>query len=122
MLIDAPQRLGTLLLERGYLSIEALETALARQQGSTEGKLLGEILVDLDVCTEEQIVECLAAEYGVPYAKLETRLYDPKIVDLLPREYIEANLLRPLFLVRETLTRAVAEPSNFFLIDARADM
>ena len=25
-------------------------------------------------CTEDQIVECLAAEYGVPYAKLEARL------------------------------------------------
>src|SRR5207237_622515 len=55
--------------------------------------------------------------YGVPYAKLETRLYDPKIVELLPREYIEANLVLPLFLVRETLTVAVAEPSNVFLIE-----
>jgi type IV pilus assembly protein PilB len=117
MLIDAPQRLGTLLLDRGYLSLETLEKALAQQQASTEGKLLGEILVDLNVCTEEQIVECLAAEYGVPYAKLEPRLYDPKIVDLLPREYVEANSVLPLFLVRETLTVAVAEPSNVFLIE-----
>jgi type IV pilus assembly protein PilB len=117
MLTDAPQRLGTLLLDRGYLSLEVLQKALTQQQGSTEGKLLGEILVDLNVCTEEQIVECLAAEYGVPYAKLETRLYDPKIIDLLPREYIEANLVLPLFLVRDTLTVAVAEPSNVFLIE-----
>ena len=28
----------------------------------------------LNVCTEDQVVECLAAEYGVPYAKLEARL------------------------------------------------
>jgi type IV pilus assembly protein PilB len=117
MLTDAPQRLGTLLLDRGYLSLEVLQKALTQQQGSTEGKLLGEILVDLNVCTEEQIVECLAAEYGVPYAKLETRLYDPKVIDLLPREYIEANLVLPLFLVRDTLTVAVAEPSNVFLIE-----
>ena len=48
-------------------------------------------------CTEDQIVECLAAEYGVPYAKLDARLFDPKIVDVLPREYIEKNLVLPLF-------------------------
>ncbi|HEV3416728.1 MAG TPA: ATPase, T2SS/T4P/T4SS family [Pirellulales bacterium] len=117
MSIEAPQRLGTLLLDRGYLSIDALEQALSHQQGSSEGKLLGEILVELEVCTEEQIVECLAAEYGVPYAKLETRLYDPNVVELLPRDYIEANLVLPLFLVRDTLTVAVAEPSNLFLIE-----
>ena len=113
----APQRLGTLLLDRGYLSIESLERALGHQQEGGEGKLLGEILVDLNVCTEEQIVECLAAEYGVPYAKLETRHYDPKVVDLIPRDYIEANLVLPLFLVRDTLTVAVAEPSNLFLVE-----
>jgi type IV pilus assembly protein PilB len=117
MTIEARQRLGTLLLDRGYLSIDALEQALSHQQGSSEGKLLGEILVDLQVCTEEQIVECLAAEYGVPYAKLETRLYDPKVVELLPRDHIESNLVLPLFLVRDTLTVAVAEPSNLFLIE-----
>ena len=80
-------------------------------------KLLGEILVDLEYCTEDQVVECLAAEYGVPYAKLDARLFDPKIVDVLPREYIEKNLVLPLFVVREVLTIAVSEPSNLFLID-----
>ena len=68
-------------------------------------------------CTEDQIVECLAAEYGVPYAKLEARMFDPKIVDVLPREYIEKNLVLPLFVVRDVLTLAVSEPSNLFLID-----
>ena len=63
------------------------------------------------------MVECLAAEYGVPYAKLDARLFDQKIVDILPREYVEKNLVLPLFLVRGVLTIAVSEPSNLFLID-----
>ncbi len=113
---EAP-RLGNLLLDRGYLSIEALKQALTQQQTDSAGKLLGEILVELGVCTEDQVVECLAAEFGVPYAKLEARLFDPHIVDILPRDYIEANLVLPLFLVRDRLTVAVAEPSNLFLIE-----
>ena len=114
---STPRRLGDLLVEKGYLSQEDLQSALERQRQGRRNKLLGEILVGLEYCSEDQIVECLAAEYGVPYAKLDSRLFDPKIVGVLPREYIEENLVLPLFVVRGTLTIAVSEPSNLFLID-----
>src|SRR5690606_26672303 len=81
-----------------------------------------EILVDLQLCTEEQVVECLAADYGVPYAKLDQRIGDPKVVDVLPREYIENNQVLPLYVIRDSLTIAVAEPSNLFLIDEIASL
>jgi len=113
----ATRRLGDLLVERGYLDEEQLQSALANQKQGSRRKLLGEILVELEYCTEDEIVECLAAEYGVPHAKLDARMHDRRIVDLLPREYIEENLVLPLFLVRDVLTIAVSEPSNLFLID-----
>ncbi|MEX2558890.1 MAG: ATPase, T2SS/T4P/T4SS family, partial [Pirellulales bacterium] len=114
---ESPQRLGALLVERGYLTPEGLAAALAQQQGGNQQKLLGEILIETAVCTEEQVVECLGLEYGVPYARLEARTHDPKVIEILPREYIEKNLVLPLFVVRNVLTVAVAEPSNLFLID-----
>jgi type IV pilus assembly protein PilB len=48
---------------------------------------------------------------------LEARLFDPKVVDVLPREYVEKNLVLPLFKIRNVLTVAVSEPSNLFLIE-----
>ena len=113
----APRRLGSLLVDKGYLTPDDLQSALDKQKQEGRKKLLGEILVDLAYCTEDQVIECLAAEYGVPHAKLDTRLFDPKIVNILPREYVEKNLVLPLFLVRGVLTIAVSEPSNLFLID-----
>lgn len=113
----APPRLGNLLVERGYLTVEELEKALAAQQQGGKTKLLGEILVDMEFCTEDHVVECLAVEYGVPYAKLEARLYDPKVLDTLPREYIERNFVLPMFKIGNVLTVAVAELANLFLID-----
>jgi len=110
-------RLGELLVAKAYLNPEDLQKALERQRQEGHRRLLGEILIESGLCTEEQILECLAIECGVPFAKLDTRLYDPKVVDLLPREYIEQNLVLPLFLVRGVLTVAVSEPSNLFLID-----
>ena len=112
-----PKRLGNILVERGYATIEQIQQALEVQQRTGKGKLLGEILVDLGHCSEDHITECLARVYSVPYAKLEPRLADPRIVDVLPREYIEKNLVFPLFRIRETLTVAVTEPSNLFLLD-----
>jgi type IV pilus assembly protein PilB len=113
----APPRLGNLLVERGYLTVEELEKGLAAQHQGGKTKLLGEILVDMELCTEDHITECLAVEYGVPYAKLEARLYDPKVLDTLPREYIERNYVLPMFKVRNVLTVAVAELANLFLLD-----
>ena len=113
----ATRRLGDVLIDRGYLTGEQLTIALEAQKQDHRGRLLGEILVELELCSEDQIVECLAKEYGVPYAKLEARLFDPAVVDILPRDYIEQNLVLPLFLVRGVLTIAISEPSNLFLID-----
>src|SRR5262245_56975542 len=106
----APPRLGNILVDRGYITVEKLQLALDEQRKGT-GKLLGEILVEKAFCTDDQIIECLATVYRVPYAKLEPRLADPKAVDVLPREYIEKNLVFPLFKVRHTLTVAVCEPT-----------
>ena len=113
----APPRLGELLIEKGFLASEHLQAALEQQREGDRGKLLGEIVVERGFTTEDQVVECLAAEYGVPYAKLDARLLDVKIGDVLPREYIEKNLVLPLFVVRGALTIAVSEPSNLFLIE-----
>ena len=113
----SPRRLGRLLIEKGYLTEENLDRALATQHSEGRKTLLGEMLVELSYCSEDQVVECLAAEYEVPYAKLDARMLDLKIVDVLPRDYIDNNLVLPLFVVRNTLTIAVSEPSNLFLID-----
>lgn len=112
-----PQRLGDVLIARGFLTEEQLLGALTAQQEGGRSKLLGEVIVEQELCTEDQVVECLANVYGVPYAKLEARMYDPKVVDVLPREYVENNLALPLFLIDDVLTVAISEPSNVFLID-----
>mgnify|MGYP000998892226 FL=1 len=62
----APRRLGDVLIDRGYLTEETLQRALEVQRQDRRGRLLGEILVELELCSEDQIVECLAKEYGVP--------------------------------------------------------
>ena len=116
-LLEPKLRLGDLLVARGYLTLEQLETALADQLECSGRKLIGELLVEKEYCTEEEVLECLAVEFGVPYVRLDSRMFDPKIFDVVPREFIEKNTVLPLFKVRDVLIVAVAEPTNVFLID-----
>lgn len=116
MSTTGPIKLGDLLVQRGYLTESGLKDALTAQKRSS-GKLLGEILIELAACSEDQVAECIADSYGVPYAKLELRYCDQKTAELVPREFIENNLVMPMFSVLGVLTVAVSEPSNLFLIE-----
>lgn len=107
--------LGALLVDRGILTQEELDRALEEQKRSGNQKLLGETLVELRLCTEEEIAETLAQTYGVPFAKISPKLCDAKCIALLPRDFLEKHQVLPLFLVENVLTVAVAEPANLFL-------
>ncbi|UCD74993.1 MAG: Flp pilus assembly complex ATPase component TadA [Phycisphaerales bacterium] len=116
---DAGRRppLGELLVGRDLVSKDQLKQALEYQEQRGHKKLLGEVLVDMNFVTDQQVLEVLAEAYGVPFATETTRLADPKVVELLPREFLEEHKVLPLFLVRGVLTVAVSEPANLFLIE-----
>ena len=113
----ATKQVGQILIERGLLTQEQVEQVLRDQKQSGHRKLLGELIVELGLCTEDQVVEALAEANDMPYAKLTSRLADPRVLDELPREFIEKQCVLPLFKVDGVLTVAIHEPSNVFLIE-----
>ncbi|MCH7798648.1 MAG: type II/IV secretion system protein [Planctomycetes bacterium] len=110
-------RLGEALVGKGLITREQLEDALVHQTQKGHKKLLGEILVELSFVTEEQVMEMLAESYGLPFVTETAKIADPKIVELLPRDFLEEHHVLPLFLVRGMFTVAVAEPANLFLVE-----
>jgi type IV pilus assembly protein PilB len=117
--MDSMRRLplGELLVQRGILTSDELERALAHQSDQKHRSLLGEVLVELGYASEQQVMEVLAEGYGVPCVEQVARVADPRIIEILPRDFIEEHKVLPLFLVRSTLTVAVAEPSNLYLVE-----
>ncbi|HET6251519.1 MAG TPA: GspE/PulE family protein [Tepidisphaeraceae bacterium] len=111
------QPLGQLLIGRGFVRGPQLDLALDEQRRSNHQKLLGEILVDRQICSQEQVAEALADADGIPFARISPRLADPQVVAILPRDFLFTNGVLPLFLVENTLTLAMAEPSNLFLAE-----
>lgn len=109
--------LGKLLLHRGIISEEQLESALEFQQSCSERKLIGEILVELGIVDDSIILETLAEAYGIPFSSDTAKLADPCVIGSLPREFLEEHGVLPMFLVRDVLTVAVSEPANLYLLE-----
>ena len=115
--VASKMKLGQILLARGVVTPEVVERALTEQREKGHHKLLGELLVEMNYCTENQIASALAEAYGVPYAQVGPKICDPKTLEILPREFLEEHIALPLFKVYDVLTVAVSEPTNVFLID-----
>jgi type IV pilus assembly protein PilB len=109
--------LGQILVGRGTVANEVVERALEEQRRTNHQRLIGEILLDLRACTEEQVFEALGESYGVPFARITVRLADPAIVRQFSTGFLEKHVVLPLFLVEGTLTVAVSEPANLFLVE-----
>src|SRR4051812_26321009 len=105
--LEQKKPLGQLLLSKGVIQQDQLERALEEQKRSNHQKLLGEVLVELQLCSEDQIVEALAQAYGVPYARISPRIADPKVIGKLPKDFLEKHQVLPLYLVQDILTVAV---------------
>lgn len=115
--VGSRHQMGNLLIEQGHITEEQLKQALEEQSGSGHSRLLGEVLVDLGFVSEAVIMESLANSYGVPFARVSPRIADPRVIDKLPRDFIDSQGVLPLFCVDSTLTVAVSEPANLFLIE-----
>ncbi|MCD6304076.1 MAG: Flp pilus assembly complex ATPase component TadA [Planctomycetes bacterium] len=119
MITNAAQKLqlGQLLIDQGTLTPEQLEEALKYQREAGNGLLLGEVLRKLNLCSEEDVMQALASAYGVPFARVSPRIADPKVMEVLPREFLERHNVLPLFKVRNRLALAINEPANVFLLE-----
>ncbi len=111
------KQVGQILMARGILTQEQIDRAIEEQNVRHHRQLLGEILVELGLASEDQVIEALAEAYNVPYAKLTPRLADAKVIELIPKDFLEKHAILPLFKVHNTLTVAMSEPSNVFLIE-----
>jgi len=110
-----PPRVGDLLVERGVITPEQLSKALAYQKASDGRKLLGSVLVELGFVSSQQVMASVAESYGLPFAKVDAKLVDPALREMLPTEYCQKNGVVPMFLVEGRLTVAIADPSNVFV-------
>jgi len=108
-------KLGQLLTTSQEITEEQLKEAVGLQR--REGGRLGTNLVKLGYITEEKLVAFLSKQWGVPAVPLSDYKIDPSVLKLIPIEIARKYLIIPVARVGATLTIAMADPSNVFVID-----
>lgn len=101
-------RLGGQLVSKGLISEDDLSEALERQRAN--GRLLGEILVDMGVVETDDVRRVLAEMFEVEEVRPEELVPEEGILDALPREVAEEHAVLPLALSDSTFVVATPEP------------
>ena len=110
-----PLKLGELLVKSQLISDRQLEQALGEQ--STSGGRLGEVLQKMGLVTEEDIIDCLSHQFGVPSINLRHFEIDEAIAKLIPVDVARKYTVLPVNKTGATLTVAMADPTNIFAMD-----
>ncbi|MCK9615267.1 MAG: hypothetical protein M0R48_07185 [Candidatus Omnitrophica bacterium] len=112
--------LGQILVERGVITFEQLEKALAVQ--NKDGGLIGEVIAKLGFAKEDEIAHCLSLQFGFPYLPLENYEVSKETVSLVPKNVATHYCLIALDKIGATLTVAIANPLNTQAIEDLEDL
>ena len=89
-------RIGTFLVELGYIGASDLQTALRIQADEKSKRKLGEILVENQLIEERVLVETLSLQLGVPFLEPTWDTIDHKLFAKVPLKWYEAHHLLPI--------------------------
>jgi MSHA biogenesis protein MshE len=85
MLSNKKHFIAEMLLEKGLITKEQLDTAMALQK--TTDKKVGQILIELGYIKQEKLLQLLAEQLNLPLVDLKTYPLQPELVKLLPEFY-----------------------------------
>lgn len=80
-------------------------------------KRMGQILLEEKMISEDDLIKALSIQLGYPHVWLRKGLIDPKIIHIIPVAKARTYKVIPMFKVRNDLTIATADPQAVFVMD-----
>jgi type IV pilus assembly protein PilB len=87
-----------------------------KEQKITQGKL-GDILIQRGWLTNEDIRRALASQSGITAFDISNYIINPEVVRILTEDLARKYKVMPIFVINNNLTVAMSNPSNVFIID-----
>ncbi|MGM0596764.1 MAG: type II secretion system ATPase GspE [Myxococcota bacterium] len=117
-MIKAHRLIGEILNRRFGLDPVELQKALDQQKD--KDLRLGEVLIDNNVITESQLLQCLAEQQGLYFQEEtpESEEVDLSLLDHISINYLKQNKVLPLwYLENGHILVAVTDPMAYWIID-----
>ncbi|MEG0913003.1 MAG: ATPase, T2SS/T4P/T4SS family [Oscillospiraceae bacterium] len=109
--------IGEVLKEYGYITNEQIEIALKQQKDSGTKKRLGQILIDMNFVTEQQVIEALSQKLGYACVNIETIKVDIDAVQLIPKSIALKYNLIAVRKYEGRLSVVMSDPLNFYAVE-----
>ena len=108
-------RIGELLVRTGLITPEQLHHASEGQK--TNGGFLGSHIVKLGFISEEDLMQTISQQYGVPIIELSNYQFEESVLQLVPQPLATKHNLVPVVQKDRTLTIAMADPTNIVALN-----
>ncbi len=108
-------RIGELLVQEGWITVEQLNQALDDQR--TSGERIGAILIRMGLIDEDVLVEFLGKQYRAPTVDPSKLNVSKEVLGLIPITTAQKYQAIPFSLVNGVLNVAMSDPGNLFMLD-----
>ncbi len=114
----APRRIGQILVDLGFLTDEQLEVVLEEQE-QQPGALFGKVAEDMQLITDDQLIQGLSEQLGMQTVDLSEATLDAKVLEKISETMAQLYRVVPLAFDEDdnTLTVATCDPQNLSIQD-----
>ena len=109
------KKIGEILVDWKVISPRALEDAL--KYAGEHHKRIGQALIELELCREEDVAKALAAQFGVDYVDVDQTAAIAANLHLIPPKIMKDRQILPLGQENGRLRVIVSDPLDLELLD-----
>lgn len=102
------------MVEAGIITREQLNKAL---KSKSPDEKLGSALIREGFITEQQLIEVLEFQLGIPHINISQYQIDEEVIQLVPKELAKRYLLMPVKKDQNRLFVAMVDPMDYFAIE-----
>lgn len=117
MIATQTNRIGDVLVEKGLISHEQLQSAVDKQKQLGGKQPIGEILVSMGLITERDRVMALGEQWGVEFVDLTDVLVPEDVSSLISQELARRYKMIPLEVIGDRIKMAMKNPLDIFATD-----
>src|SRR5262245_19556933 len=112
----AIRRIGQIFVDMGFISDEQLEMLVEEQQ-QRPGTLIGKIALELNMLSEEQVIQALAEQMGMQVVELGDTVIPHEVINLMTESMAQLYRAVPIHFEGNRLTVATCDPQNITIQD-----
>ncbi len=109
------KKLGEILVDWGDVKSSDVDEAL--KYAGEHDQRIGEALVALEFCDDEQVIKALATQFGLEYIDLDHHAVDRAVLDQIPAKLIEDYNVLPLAEDGSRLKVIITDPLDLETLD-----